>query len=160
MSIKIAVGSSDGKFIDQHFGSGTKFYILELFEDGSYKNIDTIDIKPKDIKKESNKISLQPVSVNDCNTGCSSNAVCGSGSSFGGGCDSGGGCGSGSLDNSELIAKINLLSVYDAVLISNIGNRVGKLLTFSGVQAFENDGLIEKAISKLYIYFKRTKTLK
>lgn len=35
MSIKVAVGSSNGITIDQHFGSGDKFYIFELLSDGS-----------------------------------------------------------------------------------------------------------------------------
>ena len=45
MSIKIAVGSSDGIVIDQHFGSGKKFYIFELLEKGNSKFIETREVQ-------------------------------------------------------------------------------------------------------------------
>lgn len=161
MSIKVAVGSSNGITIDQHFGSGDKFYIFELSSDGSSNYIDTIEIKDEDIDREKEKISLEESNVNVTSGGCGSGSGGGCGSGAGGGCGSGsgGGCGSGSVgyDNSDLIAKIKLLSPYDAVLVSKIGNKAEKLLIFSGLQAFENDGLIEKALTKLSIYFKRTK---
>lgn len=161
MSIKVAVGSSNGIRIDQHFGSGDKFYIFELLSDGSSKFIETIEIKDEDIAKEKEKIKLEALDTDIINSNASSG--CGSGCGSGGGCGSGSGegCGSdsGGHDNSDLIAKINLLSPYDAVLVSKIGNKAEKLLIFSGLQAFENDGLIEKALSRLTIYFKRTHVL-
>lgn len=161
MSIKVAVGSSNGISIDQHFGSGDKFYIFELLSDGSSKFIETIEIKDEDIAKEKEKIKLEALDTDIISSGCSSNDSSGCGSGGGCGSGSGDGCGSdsGGHDNSDLIAKINLLSPYDAVLVSKIGNKAEKLLTFSGLQAFENDGLIEKALSRLSIYFKRTHAL-
>ncbi|WP_238915557.1 dinitrogenase iron-molybdenum cofactor biosynthesis protein [Clostridium sp. YIM B02555] len=165
MSIKVAVGSSNGIRIDQHFGSGDKFYIFELLSDGSSKFIETIEIKDDDIAKEKEKMKLEVLDTDIISSGCSSNASsgCGAGCSSEGGCDSGSGdgcrSGSGGHDNSDLIAKINLLSPYNAVLVSRIGNKAEKLLTFSGLQVFENDGLIEKALSRLTIYFKRTHVL-
>jgi len=165
MSIKVAIGSSNGLTIDQHFGSGDKFYIYELLSDGSSKFIETIEIRDEDIEREKEKINLESSNVDETSGGCNSNAYSGCGSGSGSRCGpgAGGGCGSGSgsggHDNSDLIAKINLLSSYDAVLVSKIGNRAEKLLIFSGLQAFENDGLIEKALSRLAIYFKRTNAL-
>ncbi|WP_010239377.1 dinitrogenase iron-molybdenum cofactor biosynthesis protein [Clostridium arbusti] len=156
MSIKIAVGSSDGKVINQHFGSGNKFYVFEVFEDGTNQYAETFDIKEEDIINESKKYSSKKVrSLDRTNSG-----------SFGGGCGSGsqGSCGSGSCsggghDDSQLIGRISLLSKYDAVLVNKIGNKAEKMLIFSGLHAFENDGIIQEALSKLYIYLKRTKAI-
>lgn len=162
MSIKIAVGSSDGKIIDQHFGSGNKFYIFEVFEDGTNQYLENFDIKEEDIINESKKYSSRKVRSLDVahsgsfSGGCGSNLQSGCGSSQSS-C-SGGSC-SGGQDDSQLIGKISLLSKYDAVLVNRIGNRAEKLLVFSGLHAFENDGTIEEALSKLYTYLKRTKAI-
>lgn len=163
MSIKIAVGSSDGKVIDQHFGRGNKFYVFELLEDGTNQYVETFDIKEEDIINESKKYSSKTVRNLDGTHNGNFGGGCGSGSQSGCGSGSEGGCGGGSCsgghDDSQLIERISLLSKYDAVLVSKIGNKAEKLLVFSGLQAFENDGLIEEALSKLYIYFKRTKAI-
>jgi predicted Fe-Mo cluster-binding NifX family protein len=37
MSTKVAVASSDGKYVNQHFGMATQFLIFELEDDGNYK---------------------------------------------------------------------------------------------------------------------------
>ncbi|AJA46399.1 nitrogenase iron-molybdenum cofactor biosynthesis protein NifB [Clostridium pasteurianum DSM 525 = ATCC 6013] len=162
MSIKIAVGSSDGKIIDQHFGSGNKFYIFEVFEDGTNQYLENFDIKEEDIINASKKYNSKKVRsldgarsgsfVGGC--GSSSQSSCGSSQS-----SCGGGSCSGGQDDSQLIGKISLLSKYDAVLVNKIGNRAEKLLVFSGLHAFENDGTIEEALPKLYTYLKRTKAI-
>ncbi|MDT3426748.1 putative Fe-Mo cluster-binding NifX family protein [Paenibacillus forsythiae] len=36
MSYKLAVGSSDGEFVDQHFGRSERFYIYEVSDDGEW----------------------------------------------------------------------------------------------------------------------------
>ena len=46
MSYKIAIASSDGKFVNQHFGHAQQFLIVELEEDGSYKFLETRKNKP------------------------------------------------------------------------------------------------------------------
>ncbi|AGK97528.1 dinitrogenase iron-molybdenum cofactor biosynthesis protein [Clostridium pasteurianum] len=155
MSIKIAVGSSDGKVIDQHFGSGNKFYVFEVFEDGTNQYIETFDIKEEDIINESKKYSSKKVRSLDRTHSGSLGGGCGSGSQ--GSC--GGGSCSGGHDDSQLIGRISLLSKYDAVLVNKIGNKAEKMLIFSGLHAFENGGIIEEALSKLYIYLKRTKAI-
>lgn len=155
MSIKIAVGSSDGKVIDQHFGSGNKFYVFEIFEDGTSQYVETCDIKEEDIINESKKYSSKKVRSLDGTQGGSFGGGCGSGSQS----SCGGGSCSGGHDDSQLIGRISLLSKYDAVLVNKIGNKAEKLLIFSGLHAFENDGIIEEALPKLYIYLKRTKAI-
>jgi nitrogen fixation protein NifX len=37
MSHKVAIASSDGKFVNQHFGRANQFLIVEIKDDGSYE---------------------------------------------------------------------------------------------------------------------------
>ncbi|MGF7117773.1 NifB/NifX family molybdenum-iron cluster-binding protein [Methanobacterium oryzae] len=46
MPYKIAIASSDGKFVNQHFGRAQKFLIVELKDDGSYTFLETRKNKP------------------------------------------------------------------------------------------------------------------
>lgn len=46
MSHKIAIASSDGKFVNQHFGRAQQFLIVELKDDGSYEYLETRENKP------------------------------------------------------------------------------------------------------------------
>lgn len=46
MSYKIAIASSDGKFVNQHFGKAQQFLIVELKDDGSYEFLETRKNKP------------------------------------------------------------------------------------------------------------------
>ncbi len=45
MNKKIAVASSDGKFINQHFGHATKFLIFSA-KDGAYDFLELIETQP------------------------------------------------------------------------------------------------------------------
>lgn len=40
MSFKVAVASSDGKYVNQHFGKAQNFLIFEFKEDGEYEFIE------------------------------------------------------------------------------------------------------------------------
>ena len=46
MSFKVAVASSDGKFINQHFGMASQFLIFEIKEDGTYQFLELRENKP------------------------------------------------------------------------------------------------------------------
>ncbi len=46
MPYKIAIASSDGKFVNQHFGKAQQFLIVELKDDGSYNYLETRENKP------------------------------------------------------------------------------------------------------------------
>ena len=37
MSFKVAVASSDGKYVNQHFGMAQQFLIFEIDDEGNYK---------------------------------------------------------------------------------------------------------------------------
>ena len=71
MSIKIAVGSSDGFVIDQHFGSGKLFYIFEILDEGNYKLIEK-----REVQTEVVRLVLKSCSNNE-NTGCNSRSKIG-----------------------------------------------------------------------------------
>ena len=40
MSIRVAVASNDGKYINQHFGHAQQFLIFDIYEDGNFKFIE------------------------------------------------------------------------------------------------------------------------
>lgn len=46
MSLKVAVASGDGKFINQHFGMASQFLIFELNADGTHKFLELRENKP------------------------------------------------------------------------------------------------------------------
>jgi nitrogen fixation protein NifX len=46
MSIKVAVASNDGKFINQHFGHAQEFLIFDLNEDGTFEFVETRENVP------------------------------------------------------------------------------------------------------------------
>lgn len=142
MAVRIAVGSSDGIVINQHFGSGDKFYIFELLEDGSSKIVEIRENIQEDSADEAE--SFNEIEHSSCHGG-------------GGGCGSG--CGSGSHNEPGLLSKITLLSDCDAVLVKQIGRSAEKLLLKNGISAFDASDSIEKAFSKLFRYYKRTKKL-
>lgn len=141
MSVKIAVGSSDGIAIDQHFGSGNKFYIFELLEDGKFNILD--------VRENINgKVDSLEVYEEVKSLGCHGNN---------GGC--GGGCSPQEHGNDDLFSKVRLLNDCDMVLINKIGKFAEKLLLKNGISALEAEGDIKEAFSRLFKYYKRIKKL-
>jgi len=46
ISTRVAIASSDGKFINQHFGRAQQFLIVDIKEDGSYEFVELRKNKP------------------------------------------------------------------------------------------------------------------
>ncbi|WP_431062607.1 NifB/NifX family molybdenum-iron cluster-binding protein [Methanobacterium sp.] len=46
ISTKVAIASSDGKFVNQHFGRAKQFLIVKIKEDGSYEFLERRDNVP------------------------------------------------------------------------------------------------------------------
>jgi len=46
MSYKIAVASTDGKVVNQHFGKADQFYIIEVDEDNRYELVELRKLPP------------------------------------------------------------------------------------------------------------------
>ncbi len=58
MSFKVAVASSDGKYVNQHFGKAQNFLIFEYKEDGDYEFLELRETPPRcggseEVKKKS-----------------------------------------------------------------------------------------------------------
>jgi nitrogen fixation protein NifX len=59
MSIKIAVASSDGKYINQHFGMASQFLIFQLNDDGTHKFLELRKNKPACSTEGHSELSLE-----------------------------------------------------------------------------------------------------
>lgn len=46
ISTRVAIASSDGKFVNQHFGRAQQFLIVDIKEDGSYEFVELRKNKP------------------------------------------------------------------------------------------------------------------
>ncbi|GAB4316168.1 MAG: NifB/NifX family molybdenum-iron cluster-binding protein [Methanobacteriaceae archaeon] len=68
MSFKVAVASSDGKFINQHFGKATQFLIFEIKDHTKYKFLETRSNDPAcDIDGHTENAMMQTVKLlSDC----------------------------------------------------------------------------------------------
>lgn len=51
MAYRIAITSSDGNHIDQHFGKSKSFYILEIEETGEWDNIELREVDEKKVQE-------------------------------------------------------------------------------------------------------------
>ena len=67
MSYKIAVASSDGKVVNQHFGRATQFLIFEI-ESGNFKFLELIDSNPfcNHGEHDDNKLSNAVDALKNC----------------------------------------------------------------------------------------------
>lgn len=59
MSIKVAVASSDGKYINQHFGMASQFLIFELDDDGTHKFLELRENKPACSTEGHSELSME-----------------------------------------------------------------------------------------------------
>lgn len=46
ISTRVAIASSDGKFVNQHFGRAQQFLIVDIKDDGSYEFVERRENKP------------------------------------------------------------------------------------------------------------------
>lgn len=59
MSIKVAVASSDGKYVNQHFGMASQFLIFELNDDGTHKFLELRENKPACSTEGHSELSME-----------------------------------------------------------------------------------------------------
>lgn len=68
MSYKIAIASTDGKVVNQHFGRADKFYIVVVDDEDQYKPVEVRDMTPVcdggDHDDDSMKLNIERLS--DC----------------------------------------------------------------------------------------------
>jgi len=69
MSIKVAVASGDGKYINQHFGMASQFLIFELNDEGIYKFLELRENKPACSVEGHCELSMEESVrlISDCN---------------------------------------------------------------------------------------------
>ena len=138
MSYKIAVASSDGRQIDETFGSAKRFLIYEVTE-GIYKRLEERAFCEEGT--ENNDAAI----VDGCNSpaGCKKEDGCGSGT--------GGGCGGAG----EASAKVELVSDCRCVVCKKIGFHIQKQLERKAISAFDVTCPVEEALEKISHYFTR-----
>jgi nitrogen fixation protein NifX len=68
MSYRIAVASTDGKVVNQHFGRTEQFYIIEVNEDETYKSIEIRKLPPSCLGANHDDDTMQGnvESLSDC----------------------------------------------------------------------------------------------
>lgn len=136
MSYKIAVASSDGKQIDETFGSASGFMIYEV-SDGGYQKLE----KRVFTRKESAEGSKTDPSGCRTTDGCA-----------GDGChNSAGGCGG--QDGAS--AKVELVADCRCVVCQKIGFPIQKQLERRAISAFDVSCSVEEALDKISFYFGR-----
>lgn len=132
MSYKIAVASSDGKQIDETFGSAGRFIIYEV-TNNTYKKAEERVFCEAEADKE--RVLCKP------------SEGCGSGS----GCGAGEGCGKAG----EGSAKVELILDCRCVVCRKIGFHIQKQLERKAISAFDVSCSVEEALEKLSYYFDR-----
>jgi predicted Fe-Mo cluster-binding NifX family protein len=145
MSYKIAVASSDGKQIDETFGSAKRLIIYEVTE-GIYRRLEERVFCEEETDHKDVSI------VNGCHSpsDCKKEGSCGA---TGGGCGSttGGGCGGAG----EASAKVELVSDCRCVVCKKIGFHIQKQLERKAISAFDVTCPVEEALEKISHYFTR-----
>ena len=138
MSYKIAVASSDGKQIDETFGSAKRFMIYEV-ADGIYRRLEE-----RVFLEEGTDHNGIPT-VDGCNSPASCKKEGGSGSVTKSGCGSAG----------EASAKVELISDCRCVVCKKIGFHIQKQLERKAISAFDVTYPVEEALEKISHYFTR-----
>ncbi|MFT4145624.1 MAG: NifB/NifX family molybdenum-iron cluster-binding protein [Mobilitalea sp.] len=65
---RIAVASTDGKVVNEHFGRADSFLIVDIFDDGTYKLVETRSVTPLCNNGEHTEDSMyySVMALNDC----------------------------------------------------------------------------------------------
>lgn len=59
MAYRVAITSSDGNQIDQHFGKSKSFYILEIEETGEWEKVELREVDEKKVQELAKKIGVK-----------------------------------------------------------------------------------------------------
>lgn len=142
MSYKIAVASSDGVYIDLHFGGVEEFIIVDVKNDGRYTIAETRNVPHKRELRTNSEGCNQK---NGCGDGCNThNESVDFGSSHN--------CGGGN-PNGELEEKVKLLQDCRCILCKKIGPSAEKLLSKKAITVFEIEVKVEIALAKIIDYY-------
>jgi hypothetical protein len=129
MAFNVAVATTNGKDINQHFGKAEQLHIYTVELDGSYQLLEVRTIATT---------SDEPIQPSGCGNGC------------------GGGCGGGGCHPSGYVLEIlEVIKDCKYVLASRVGNSVEKGLRVYDITAFSVELPIDDAIQKIVTYENR-----
>ena len=130
MAYKIAVGSSDGIYVNLKFGEVTKFLIYEVSD----------EIRLVEERIVRNDTEIQKINDNSCNiSGCSKEDC--------------GGNGSGCNGSSDVISKVVLISDCRCVVCKKIGFQAQKQFEKKAISVFDVECEINEALEKIAFYY-------
>ena len=127
MSYKIALASSDGVNVDEHFGAASSFLIYEVSDEGAFSLLERRTYDGGD----------EAASSGGCNPAPGS---CGG---------QGKGCGQGAA----VSAKVRLVEDCRSVVAAKIGFNVTKQLEKKAISGFDVDCTVQEALEKITKYF-------
>lgn len=130
LAYKIAVGSSDGIYVNLKFGEVTKFLIYEVSD----------EVRLIEERIVSNDTEIQKINEDSCNTSGCSNAGCGG---------NGGGCNG----YSDVISKVSLISDCRCVVCKKIGFQAQKQFEKKAISVFDVECEIDEALEKITFYY-------
>ena len=130
MAYKIAVGTSDGIYVDLKFGEVTKFLIYEVSD----------EIKLIEERSVSNDTEIQKVSANSCNASGCRNEGCG-------------GNGSGCSGPSDVSSKTERISDCRCVVCKKIGFQAQKQFEKKAISVFDVECKVNEALEKISFYY-------
>ncbi|MDE6312662.1 MAG: hydrogenase [Lachnospiraceae bacterium] len=143
MSYKIAVASSDGKQIDESFGSAESFLIYEV-ADGTYRILEK-----RIFQQESGKGKELPAEEYAASGSCGAERNCNHPIDCGNGTE--GGCGGAGGSS----AKVEVVSDCRCVVCRKIGFHIQKQLERKAISAFDVSVPVDEALAKIAYYFER-----
>ena len=130
MAYKIAVGSSDGIYVNLKFGEVAKFLIYEVSD----------EIRLVEERIVRNDTEIQKINENSCNiSGCSKENC--------------GGNGSGCNGSSDVISKVVLISDCRCVVCKKIGFQAQKQFEKKAIYVFDVECEINEALEKIAFYY-------
>ncbi len=130
MAYKIAVGSSDGIYVNLKFGEVTKFLIYEVSD----------EIRLVEERIVRNDTEIQKINDNSCNISDCRNEGCG-------------GNGSGCNGSSDVISKVVLISDCRCVVCKKIGFQAQKQFEKKAISVFDVECEINEALEKIAFYY-------
>lgn len=141
MSYRIAVASSNGIDVDEHFGSADRFLIYAVSDDG------IISAEPElryvNNKKDSSKTEGKS---HDC-------GHCGMKKSIVGEVFESGGCNKGDV---SLDHRVEIIADCRCIICKKIGNKAERQLERKAITAFPVEISIDEAIEKITGYYNKT----
>jgi len=140
MSYKVGITSTDGIYVDAHFGGASSFLIYEVNADGSYEN------------KEKRIVPGTNVDISS-SLNCSSNSDCDKSSSCASPNENGNAGGCGGHSDSKIEANVALIADCRCLLCNKVGAGAERQLERKAITAFQVNYKIDDALEKIINYY-------